>query len=229
MRPRFNLDSYSEALLVALYESAVSGQDEYIIREHVKNYLPSKNENLARLTISTLLDKEDIEIESRQIVVPSDDGWDEKTIRAECVFLTAGGFNRVANWDDEKYTQVRWLFGAAGAAPLERESVPASDRTVTLNHNQSDYRESVAALDGVIEEFRKDQCLDNELGHEKGALLLALEGGRKLLNDTEVNVRIGVALILEPLKRLVEKYEQALVGALASAAISLFLKLFEIG
>lgn len=110
-----------------------------------------------------------------------------------------------------------------------RNEVPASDRTVTLNHNQPDYQDAVGALDKVVEAFRDDHRLDNELGREKGALLKALEAGRELLNDTEVNVRIGTALLIEPLQRLVVKYEKELIAALASAAIPLILKMFGVG
>lgn len=109
---------------------------------------------------------------------------------------------------------------------LDGGQIPASDRTVTLNHNQPDYKEAVAALNKVTEEFSNDHRLDNELGHEKGALLKALEGGRELLSDTVMNVRIGVALIVEPLKRLALKYDQALVGVLATKALDLVMKLF---
>ncbi len=107
--------------------------------------------------------------------------------------------------------------------------VPASDRVVTLDHNSSDYKEAVSSLEKVIQEFRKDHHLDNELGHEKGALLKALEGGRELLDDTTINLRIGTALIVEPLKRIIEKYDQVLVGALAATALGLIAKLLGLG
>lgn len=100
---------------------------------------------------------------------------------------------------------------------------------VTLNHNQSDCEEVVSALDKVINALQDDHRLDNEFGHEKGALLKALEAGRGLLNDTEINVRIGTALLVEPLQRLVVKYEKELVAALASTALTLVLKLFGMG
>lgn len=111
---------------------------------------------------------------------------------------------------------------------LEGSQIPASDRMVRINHNSPEYAQVVATLDDVIKEFRDDHRLDNELGHEKGALLKALEGGRELLNDVVINARVTTALILEPLRRLAEKYDQALVGALASAAIPLVLKLLGI-
>lgn len=163
------------------------------------------------------------------------------------IYITIDGVRSVEMWPVEKYNQIEMKFGSAvdkfniildedssshaGAASesLQYFHIPASDRIVTLDHNQPDYKEVVAALDKVLDEFRKDHRLDNELGHEKGALLKALEGGRELLNDSVVDIRIGTALILEPLRRLVAKYDQAVVGALATVALDLMMKLFGLG
>jgi hypothetical protein len=107
--------------------------------------------------------------------------------------------------------------------------VPAADRTVTLSHNSEPYQEAVKSLEEVILEFRNDHHLDNELGREKGALLKALEAGRELLDDVTLNVRIATALIIEPLKRIALRYEQAVVGGLATAAIDFFVKFLGLG
>ena len=104
-------------------------------------------------------------------------------------------------------------------------SIPASDRNVSIDHNSQEYLDTVAALDEVIQEFDNDHNLDNELGHEKSALLKALVAGRTLLEDTVINVVIGTALLMEPLKRIAAKYDQALVGALAATALGLVVKL----
>lgn len=50
-----------------------------------------------------------------------------------------------------------------------------------------------------------------------------------MLNDTVVNVRIGTALLLESLQRLVQRYEKELVGALAAKAIEWIAKLLGSG
>lgn len=150
------------------------------------------------------------------------------------VRMTRNGFCAVDDWPDDIYVRASNVFGSESQglgqpAQFNDGEVPASDRTVTLSHNQPEYQDTVAALDEVIEAFRDDHRLDNELGREKGALLKALEAGRELLNDTVVNVRIGTALLIEPLQRLVVKYEKELVAALASAAIPLVLRLFGLG
>ncbi|NQV47984.1 MAG: hypothetical protein HQ504_09400, partial [Rhodospirillaceae bacterium] len=88
-----------------------------------------------------------------------------------------------------------------------------------LDHNSQGYKDSVKTLEEVIQEFRNDHHLDNELGHEKDALLKALEGGRKLLDDTTINLQIGTALLIAPLNRIIEKYDRELVVILATAAL----------
>ncbi|HLN23081.1 MAG TPA: hypothetical protein VK558_03765 [Patescibacteria group bacterium] len=134
------------------------------------------------------------------------------------------GTRYVNGWSDEKYQRIAEGISFSGD---EVVGVPAADRTVTLNHNQPDYQETVAALDKVLQEFRDDHRLDNELGQEKRAWLKALEAGRELFNDTILKVRIATTLILEPLRWLVEKYDSALVGAAASTALTLMIELLK--
>jgi hypothetical protein len=82
-------------------------------------------------------------------------------------------------------------FTSATARPLDQawklapndffEVIPESDRVVSLNHNSRDYGITVEALENVIREFREVHRLDNELGREQTALLMALEGGGEYL------------------------------------------------
>ena len=97
--------------------------------------------------------------------------------------------------------------------------VPASNRIVSKSDNQEPWEEAVRTLDAVIAEFKKDHPRDNELGPAKPALLDALRAGRKLLDDTRMEVQIGVALLIEPLKLVVSRYKNELVGALANTAL----------
>jgi len=125
------------------------------------------------------------------------------------------------------------LLGSSSLGVNALGDVPASDRTVTLDHNGDPYKEAVAALDRLVGEFREDHRLDNELGAEKSALIGALEAGRKLLDDSTFNVRIGIQLIIEPIKLVIEKYGpnivEGTVSGFAHAAMSAVLKLIGIG
>ena len=61
---------------------------------------------------------------------------------------------------------------------------------MSLNHNSRDYEITVEALENVIREFREDHRLDNELGREKTALLMALEGGREYLMTQKLTLKL---------------------------------------
>ena len=109
------------------------------------------------------------------------------------------------------------------------DEVPAAGRIVPLDHNSKEYDEAVSALESVIEAFREDHHLDNVLGQEKTALLNVLEGGKELLKDAQVRVDALLTITIEPLRLLAKRYDQALVGALAAAAISALFKLIGLG
>lgn len=107
--------------------------------------------------------------------------------------------------------------------------IPASDRVVRLDHNNPEYVETLKTLDQTIQEFENDHNLDNEFGREKNALLATIKAGRVLLEDVLVNVQIGFALLVLPLRRVVAKYDEAIVGgtvgAVAATALAGILKL----
>jgi len=218
-----NFDELSGQVLVLLYERFVDDRSAPSAL-HIAGQLDEAR-NAVELVIRELTKDRYVEV-----VPPS--GFSLPGFTASRYSLTRSGVEYVNGFPDDYY---EGLIRSAGEGVTEEDaqgdaiSIPASDRTVTLNHNQPDYQDAVAALDKVVEAFRDDHRLDNELGYEKGALLKALEAGRELLNDTVVNVRIGTALLIEPLQRLVVKYEKELVAALASAAIPLILKMFGVG
>jgi hypothetical protein len=150
--------------------------------------------------------------------------------------ITHAGITQVDDWKDDFYalatdsvlfeivSDVDDMFVVTPEAE-KGDEIPAADRTVTVNHNSQPYREAIKSIEDVLREFREDHHLDNELGREKGALLKTLEAGLELLDDTTVNVRIATALVVEPLKRIAQRYEQAIAGGLAQVAIDFVLKL----
>lgn len=107
-------------------------------------------------------------------------------------------------------------------------AVPASNRIVSRTDNQGAWNEATKTLDAVIAEYKKDHPRDNEVGSEKTALLGALIAGRKLFDDTRINVEVGVTLLIEPLKLIVRRYEKELIGGLAATAFAAIAKLFGI-
>lgn len=117
----------------------------------------------------------------------------------------------------------------AGGIQLDAVLVPASDRTVPLNHNQPECQETVSALDEVLKEFREDHRLDNEAKVTKDGILKVLEGGRRLLDGDEVSVEAGQDWIVKPLRWILDKFTQGALQAAASKALDLVLKLLGLG
>ncbi|MBC7953586.1 MAG: hypothetical protein H7Z12_17435 [Rhodospirillaceae bacterium] len=228
------LDVIAQAILLGLYESLFDDSKKSLTSTSIGNLLFRANENVVQLCLDRLKERGFVRGEKRMeldftLFAPL---GEPDRVEVERLFITEAGLKEVEGLSDEHRDKIQALLKSSEypqrAVPtLQVLSIPASDRMVTINHNQPEYVEAVGKLDEVIEEFRNDLRLDNELGHEKGALLKALEGGRELLNDTVINVRIGTALILEPLWRLVQKYEHALVGAVAQAAYDLIKMLFS--
>lgn len=109
------------------------------------------------------------------------------------------------------------------------EIVPASDRTVRLNHNRSEYQDAVAALDKVLEEFRNDHRLDNEDKEGKDAITKILEGGRRFLDREEITVEQADSWLLKPLKWILGKFTEGTLQAAAAKALELVCKLVGLG
>ena len=82
---------------------------------------------------------------------------------------------------------------------------------VSRSDNQDEWRNVTAVLDEALAEFKEDHKFGNEFAREKNALIQTLEAGRDLLNDEVIKVRMGVALILEPLKIVLTRVEEYLV------------------
>lgn len=153
------------------------------------------------------------------------DTWDNPLY-----FLTEKGLELVESWTDQVYDD--FAEGISFPKPDNTEEqvpIPASDRTVPLNHNQPDYQDAVAALDKVIEEFRNDHRLDNEDKERKDAISKFLEGGRRLLDGKEISVEEGEIWLVKPLKWIVGKFTEGTLQAAAAKALEFICKLIGVG
>jgi hypothetical protein len=106
-------------------------------------------------------------------------------------------------------------------------SIPASDRLVTLDHNGNPYREAISTLDAAITAFREDHHLENDWGPEKGILLQSLEAGQRLLKETVLRVRTAIAITLEPLRIIADRYREAIAAGLITATVDQVLPTVE--
>ncbi len=222
----FKLSEISDLIILAFYELYKSGFYEGNRIEPKLDFEPIASAYEAEKAIELLISKR-LLVKKEKISFPELSGKgidyvernfedEESFIQRAQLSLTPFVEERISNTisiktgeEDSVFEMVDTYFGAKrndNSELLQDFLVPASNRYVSLDHNNQSYIEAIETIDIIIQEFREDHCLDNDLGHEKGALLKALEGGRELLNDTEVNVRIATALLIEPLKRITEKF-----------------------
>ena len=124
---------------------------------------------------------------------------------------------------------------------LSSSTIPASNRVVSLDHNGDPYKEAIRALETVLQEFRKDhKSSANHFDIEDRVLFKVLEAGRTLLDETEVYLETAENYLIRPLRRIIERYDQAIVGILivehgsemltaAKTALDAVLKLLGLG
>lgn len=215
-RSRFDLTRQTRQILLRLYDAVAAGRESFTFADW-EEVLGGKSRNLWELCIAELKDNGLISTDRIQ------DNYN-------AIDITRLGTAEVDDWPDDVFEITAQGFEFPDVNHLAGpESVPASDRNVTLDHNQSDYQQAIEALDKVLEEFRKVHRLDNVFGPQKEAHLKVLEGGRKALEDKEISVENGQGWIVKPLKWIGEKFADGALKVLAAKALELFAKLLGLG
>lgn len=140
---------------------------------------------------------------------------------------------------DERALEVQRLskltvIPAASETPVfAPREVPASDRVVHLDHNSTTFKEAVASLDSALREFEEDHRPNIFSTNEKSALTQVLEAGRKLLDDSTLDLRLGTLMLIEPIQEVISRYKEKAVESaikvLFETALKAVLKLFGIG
>lgn len=224
-RRRLNLTRHSQKIMLRLHDALAGGTKDFNTDEW-QEVLGGGSQVLWELCIEKLkaegLVSMDITVEKKDV----DAFGRPKSYKQNIIALTSAGIHEVESWPDELYYD---LVNTQDISDKTTIGIPASDRIVTLNHNQSDYQQAVEALDKVREEFRNDHHLDNELGPQKEAVLKVLEGGRKALEDKEISVENGQDWIVKPLKWIGEKFADGALKVLAAKALELIAKLLGLG
>lgn len=242
------LDRFDWFLLSTLFAAAAKDESEgYLTVDSLKIRDPRQSDAKA---IKERLDN----LEQKRLVVCRDaTQWDGQSIADDLFRLTPEGicfvilnvetlvdqqYGLTEDIPDESVEPVwniaQWLreVSPSDSIPLHSSeidqtptSAPASDRLVSINHNSKEFTDAIASLEETIRAFRDDHHLDNVIGQEKKVLVSALENGKRLLDDTSIRIDAAFAFLVEPLRILARRYDQAVVGALAAAAITAILKL----
>ncbi|MGY8678350.1 hypothetical protein Q2941_11085 [Bradyrhizobium sp. UFLA05-153] len=95
--------------------------------------------------------------------------------------------------------------------------VPASDRTVTINHNSKEYTDADAAMEKLEKTIREASDFDDPL--EKDQREAEVSAGRRLLKATRVRVNVLLALLKPIVTQYGTKLKDSLIGMAVQATI----------
>jgi hypothetical protein len=165
------------------------------------------------------------------------------TPQADVYEITTLGMEYVENQlgDDDEPNEFQPLGIAAARArdmllemsdtnDASSSNIPASGRTVPLDHNSANFQTGVENLEKAIDGLEKDESLSNELGPEKTGLVNVLRGARALLDNYKIGLELYIGTVISPLRRLQEialEHPGATWGAFVSSALNAFLRLIE--
>jgi hypothetical protein len=103
--------------------------------------------------------------------------------------------------------------------PLVPFAVPASDRTVSLDHNKSEYAEAIQALEKVEQAIKEANDYDDQ--DDKDQRIAEISAGRRLLQATKASALAIYAVVRSPLSYLMKKFADVTIGDVAKAALAL--------
>ena len=125
----------------------------------------------------------------------------------------------VAGLDDARAALMAGSHAMERIAELEgHDNLPASDRTVALDHNSADYLEAIVSLDRLILIVRTSNIFLERDPADHERRLAELEAGRKLLESKLASVSTLRAVLLGTLAYLATKFADAPIGEAATAA-----------
>jgi hypothetical protein len=126
----------------------------------------------------------------------------------------------VGQFFDPLSRELRRYLARALTAPIEAWSVsiPASDRAVTINHNNPDYTAVTRDLDALEEAVRgSNDYPDTE---DKAQRVAEIGAMRRLLAASRVRIDALIALVVRGLQHFAKTFADKVIGALAIAALA---------
>jgi cell division protein ZapA (FtsZ GTPase activity inhibitor) len=165
-----------------------------------------------------------------RFVIGCIEGEEDRAIRYADRFEIDSGEVVKAVPGDVDSTRAMLMAGVLAHQQIEElearlESVPASDRIVTVDHNAPNYAETIEALEHLIDVIRENNRYreDDEADQERRVSELA--AGRRLLDSRWISVASVRAALWGTLTYLASKFMNAPIGDAASLAWSALKKL----
>jgi hypothetical protein len=103
---------------------------------------------------------------------------------------------------------------------IEPAGVPASDRVVQLDHNSATYLEADAKFTEMVAAVRSNNEYAVTESEDYEQSLAELESGQRLLKEPRVRLDVITSVLITGLQKMVAKFGDALLGALATEALT---------
>ena len=123
--------------------------------------------------------------------------------------------------EENSWTTVSLAAGQAEDAATTSVAIPASDRIVTLNHNQAD--EIVAATDTVIDGLQTENSIDGD-AELRDRFLGQLRASRELVRAQSVRAYLLYESVVGVLGALIERYKDQAIAEAAKKLLDLLIE-----
>lgn len=114
-----------------------------------------------------------------------------------------------------------WGWGTVGNEATSAVAVPASDRVVTIDHNQQVELDEAATT--LIAEIEKENGIDGD-ANLRNKVLGQLKAGRELIRSTVFSGYLLYQTLMSMLGSLMEKYKGHVIGEAAKVLFALLLQ-----
>lgn len=98
-------------------------------------------------------------------------------------------------------------------------NIPASDRTVTIDHNAADYARAIEDLDKLEELIRTAN--DYPESENRDQQIAELSASKRVLSASKIRIDVAISLIYKTLKYLAKKFADVTIGKIATGALVL--------
>ncbi len=158
-----------------------------------------------------------------KFVIGCVEGEEDKAIRLADRFEIDAGEVTKAVTGDLDHTRAMLMAAVLAYERLEEfedagMNVPASDRTVRLDHNGPDYLAATSALEQLIHVVRDSNSYREAEPEDQERRLAELEAGRRLLGSSLVSVATMKAAVIGTITYLAAKFIDAPIGEAATIA-----------
>jgi|GEM_PF-5441522 len=225
----------AEVILYILYSKAIT-DGRGLLSSELAALLPSKKitDTLITFALNDLKQKKyvdypEISIEGDKLTI-SRKGYDYARYRLSLDGSAINEFSKSPDWilgDEAPSDDAPIVDSPPSKAKLsEPETIPASDRIVSLKDNQPKVQEAKDAVDAVIKAVVGDNEFGAESPEKREALIGALKSGRILLDGDEIEESALQTFLISALQYVADNFAKGAISALAAAAVAKVLGLF---